>query len=91
MSDIIESIKLKIKKIEQFQRDQANQEGQKAQLLKQLEEVSGTTSVAEADEELVKLGKELVNYEELLEDLDMQMGEIISNATPKQDNSKTSK
>jgi hypothetical protein len=87
MSDIIERIKLKIKKIEQFQREQANQEGQKEQLLKQLEEVSGTSSIKEADKELGNLGKELIEYEELLEDLDNQMGEIISNATPKQDDS----
>lgn len=84
MSDIVDSIKLKIKKIEQLIRDQANQEGQKEQVLKQLKDVSGTDSVEEADKEIKKLGKELIEYEELLQDLDAQMAEIIEKAKPGQ-------
>lgn len=80
MPDIVDSIKLKIKKIKQFQREQANQEGQKEQLLKQLKDVSGTDSVEAADKEIKKSGKELIEYEELLQDLDEQMAAIIEKA-----------
>jgi len=85
MNDIVDKIQLKIKKITELQRNQAKQEGQEEQLLNQLKDVSGTDSVEEADKKLTELGKELVDYEELLEDIDKQMGEIISKATPSQD------
>ena len=81
MADIVDKVQLKIKKISELQRDQAKQEGQEEQLLNQLNDVSGTDSVKEADNKLTELGKELVEYEELLEDIDGQMGEIISKAT----------
>ena len=81
MDDIVEKVQLKIKKITKLQRDQAKQDGQEEQLLTQLHDVSGKDSVEEANKKLTELGKELVEYEELLEDIDSQMGEIISKAT----------
>ena len=81
MSDIIEELKQKRKKIEQLRRDQANQEGQENQLLKQLKDEIGVNSTEEAEEEIEKLGTELVENEKILEKLDREMDTIISAAT----------
>lgn len=82
MADIIEELKLKRKKIEQFQRDQANQEGQEAQLLKRLKDESDADDVPQAERKLEELGKELITHEKFLEELDTEMDQIIHNAVP---------
>ena len=85
MSDIIEGLKQKRKKIEQFRQDKSRQEGQRAQMLTQLESEHGVNSVVEAENKIEKLTQEHVEHVEILRELDAEMGEIIHNATPGSD------
>jgi len=84
-TDIITLVKSKIEEIEQLQRDKAKQEGQREQMYKQLKEVSGTTSLKEAEKKLKDLCMELVDYEKLLKDLVNTLDEIILTATTKKE------
>ena len=81
MSDIIFEVKQKIKKIEGLRREKAQQDGQKTQLLKQLEEVSGITSVIDAEKKSEELSLELIEHESDLKKLAGEMDEIILSAT----------
>jgi len=85
MADIISEVKQKVKKIEELRREQAQQDGQKTQLLKQLKDVSGTTSVAAAEKKSEELSLELIIHESTLKKLDEEMSAIISAATPQKD------
>jgi len=85
MADIIEELKLKRKKIQQFQQDKSRQEGQREQMLTQLESEHGVNSVAEAEKEIEKLSKELTENEEFLKELDAEMDKVICNALPGSD------
>jgi len=82
MADIIEEVKQKRKEIEELQQRKAKQDGQREQLYKQLKTESGVDSIKAADEELEKLGQELVENEKFLEELDSEMGQIIHDALP---------
>jgi len=82
MADIIEEVRQKRKKIEELQQRKAKQDGQREQLYKQLKTESGVDSINAADEELEKLGQELIENEKFLEELDSEMGQIIHDALP---------
>lgn len=82
MSDIVEDLKQKSKKIEQFRQDKSRQEGQRELMLTQLESEYGVDSVAEAEKMIAELTKEKEEHVELLKKLDEKMGQIICNASP---------
>lgn len=82
MSDIVEDLKQKSKKIDQLRQDKSRQEGQRDQLLTQLENEHSVSSIVEAENEIEKLTKEKKEHVELLKKLDEEMGQIICNASP---------
>lgn len=85
MSDIVEKLKRKRKKIEQFRQDQSRQEGQREQILAQLESEHGVSSIVEAENKIEKLTQEHIEHVEILKELDAELGEIVLNATPGSD------
>jgi hypothetical protein len=84
MVDIIKEVKDKAKVIEDLRLEKSKQDGQKIELLKQLKDVSGTTSIATAEKKSEELSLELIGHEETLKTLAAEMDKIIAGATPLQ-------
>ena len=82
MSEIIEGLKQKRRKIEQLRQSESRQEGQREQILIQLESEFDVDSVVEAEKMIVELVKEKEEHEKLLKELDEEMDQIICNASP---------
>lgn len=85
MSDIINDLKQKSRKIDRLRQDKSRQEGQKEQLFKQLKDEHDVDGLVEAENEIQKLSRERVENEEVLNELGAEMDQIICNALPGSD------
>ena len=81
MADIIKEVKDKAKVIEELRLKKSKQDGQKMELLKQLKDVSGTTSLIAAEKKSEELSLELIGHEKILKTLAGEMDTIIGTAT----------
>jgi len=81
MSNLLQEVRDKRKKIEELQRQKAKQEGQKEQLLKRLKDEFSISSTEEIQPKLDELGKQLVENETTLNRYQDEMDKIIQEAT----------